>query len=77
MVEDVRFNLASVVDNSLGSKSVETVEYDASKDASRISIIFTQGKTRNAERIELFLNSVESEETENTFVCSQLFRQVS
>lgn len=77
VIEDMRFNLASVVDNSLGSKCVDSVEYDASKDASRVSVSFVKGATRNAERIELFLNAVESEAKGETFVCSTLFRQVT
>lgn len=77
VLEDIRFNLASVVDNGLGAKCVDSVEYDAFKDASRISVSFAKGKTRNAERIELFVNCVESEDKGDTFVCSQLFRQVT
>lgn len=77
VTEDMRFNLASVVDNGLGSKCVEYVDYDASKDASRASVSFIKGATRNAERIELFLNAVDSEFKDDTFVCSTLFRQVT
>lgn len=76
-MEDWTFNLKSVIDNGVGYRAVESVAYDAGKDAARTSIKFLAGKTRNAERIELFCNSAESEETKDgTFVCSQLFRQV-
>eukprot|EP00283_Hemiselmis_rufescens_P007043 CAMPEP_0173426564 /NCGR_PEP_ID=MMETSP1357-20121228/6000_1 /TAXON_ID=77926 /ORGANISM="Hemiselmis rufescens, Strain PCC563" /LENGTH=289 /DNA_ID=CAMNT_0014390261 /DNA_START=257 /DNA_END=1127 /DNA_ORIENTATION=+ len=77
VVEDVAFNVASVVDNSLGYRAVQGVEYNPSKDAARVSVTFLPGKTRNAERIELFVNLAESQGSGGAFVTSQYFRQVT
>eukprot|EP00290_Baffinella_frigidus_P010323 CAMPEP_0180158760 /NCGR_PEP_ID=MMETSP0986-20121125/27099_1 /TAXON_ID=697907 /ORGANISM="non described non described, Strain CCMP2293" /LENGTH=309 /DNA_ID=CAMNT_0022108673 /DNA_START=102 /DNA_END=1031 /DNA_ORIENTATION=- len=74
VVEDRAYNIVSTIDNSLGYKVVEK----ATCSQDRCSITFTQGKTRNAERVELFTLTRESEKTgEDVFVCSEYLRQVT
>ncbi|KAG8469605.1 hypothetical protein KFE25_006060 [Diacronema lutheri] len=79
-VEDKRFNLASAVDGSLEARVVQRVEYDAARNPNRCSIVFRPGKERNAERVELFFNSRESDDSrvaDGIFVTSEHLRQVT
>ena len=48
------------IDSNLGYSAVQKVLYD-NKKPNRISIDFVEYKTKNAERIELFVNGRESE----------------
>ena len=77
---DRPFNYASMIDAFLGYKAVASVE--AGNNPNRVSIDFVDYKTINAERIELFCNARESEETtvdddDSVFVCSEYLRQVT
>lgn len=77
-VEDKRFNLASVVDGSLEARIIQRVEYEPERNPNRLSAVLRPGKERNAERIELFFNSRDSDDiSEDTFVASQHLRQVT
>lgn len=78
-VEDRAFNLRSSVEATLALPGCVTrVDYDSRANPNRCSIVFAQGATRNAERIELFVNNRESELLdEHTFLASELFRQVT
>mmetsp|Transcript_60858 Transcript_60858/g.98549 ORF Transcript_60858/g.98549 Transcript_60858/m.98549 type:complete len:210 (-) Transcript_60858:178-807(-) len=76
VVEDKEFNVASLIDNALGVRAVQSVKC---AKADRCSIQFVQGVTRNAEQIELFYNSRESETSADarTFAFSEYLRQVT
>jgi hypothetical protein len=77
-VEDKRFNIASAVDGCLEAKLVQKVEYEPERNPNRCSVVMRPGRTRNAERIELFFNARESEAlSEVTFVASEHLRQVT
>lgn len=81
-LEDRQMTLASQVDGYLGYKAVAEVLYDVKANPNRLSIDFVDYKTINAERIELFCNSRESEEYTRDdgariFVCSEYIRQVT
>jgi len=54
-------DLASQIDAYLGYKAVANVIHDPKTNPNRLSIVFVEYKTRNAERIELFCNARESE----------------
>ncbi|KAJ1633094.1 hypothetical protein T492DRAFT_983309 [Pavlovales sp. CCMP2436] len=76
--EDKAFNLASMVDGSLEARLVQKIEYSAAQNPNRLSVIFRPGKTRNAERVELFYNAREAEDvSEDLFVASEHLRQVT
>lgn len=77
--EDRVSTLSGQVDAFLGYEAVEQVIYDARTNPNRISIDFSDYRTRNAERIELFCNARESEyiPEENLFVCSEYIKQVT
>lgn len=77
--EDRVESLTTQVNSNLGYTAVSAVKYNPIANPNRISIDFVEYRTRNAERIELFLNGRESEwipETK-TFVCSEYLRQVT
>lgn len=72
------FNLASAVDRSLEARLVQRVEYAPRQNPNRASIIFYPGRTRNAERVELFYNAREHEAlSDSAFVASEHVRQVT
>ena len=82
--EDRQYNLQQTINAHLGYEAVEQVIYDVKSNPNRISIYFTNYRTRNAERIELFVNGRESELVSNpadeklkVFVCSEYIRQVT
>jgi hypothetical protein len=76
VVEDKQYNLASMINNALGQKAVEAVTCPS---GDRCSIEFGAGATRNAEQIELFYNSRESDLSDdgNIIVYSEYLRQVT
>lgn len=80
VLEDRPFNYKAAIDGSLGYNAVQSVLYspkDLTKGPNRVSLVFAQGKTPNAERIELFANSRESESPrDDLFICSEYLRQV-
>lgn len=77
-VEDKRFNIAAVVDGSLETRVVQRVDYEPERNPNRCSVIFRPGKERNAERVELFINSRDADDSsESTFVASEHLRQVT
>eukprot|EP00980_Cylindrotheca_fusiformis_P025274 scaffold13380_cov110-Cylindrotheca_fusiformis.AAC.8 len=78
-LEDRALSLRTQIDANLGYPAVSKVLYNPNNNANRVSIVFDEYRTRNAERIELFVNGRESEyipETE-VFVCSEYIRQVT
>lgn len=77
-LEDRTTTFRSLIDAALSYKAVQSVAYDASKNANRISIDFVDYRTTNAERIELFCNAREaSESSPNVFCCAEYVRQVT
>lgn len=78
VVEDRKLNLGNVIDAVLGYRAVNDVRYDGAREPNRCSVVFEQGRTRNAERIELFTNARASESVDDgLFLCSEYFRQVT
>lgn len=81
VLEDRSANLRSSIDAHLGYEAVDEVLYDGNASSggnpNRASVIFRRGKTRNAERIELFANSREAEELPGAFFCSEYLRQTT
>uniref|UniRef100_A0A7S4EWY0 DUF6816 domain-containing protein n=1 Tax=Chrysotila carterae TaxID=13221 RepID=A0A7S4EWY0_CHRCT len=82
--EDRAYNLRSITNGCLGYDAIDRVEYEPTsleynKGPNRISLVFKQGRTPNAERIELFANSREWETLAGAdiFVCSESIRQVT
>lgn len=90
--EDRAFNLQQSASASLGYPAVRTVTYNPRRNPNRISMDFTDYRTVNAERIELFCNARESSNAiatstniQNgttdapppTFVCAEYLRQVT
>jgi hypothetical protein len=92
-VENRITTLRTSIDDHLGYSAVQEVLYNPKTNANRLSVVFNEYKTINAERIELFCNGRESElipppttqeATESTappkgniFVCSEYIRQVT
>mmetsp|Transcript_78 Transcript_78/g.157 ORF Transcript_78/g.157 Transcript_78/m.157 type:complete len:337 (-) Transcript_78:69-1079(-) len=82
-LQDRNGDLASQINAYLGYKAVANVIHDPKTNPNRLSIVFVEYKTRNAERIELFCNARESElytdESTNRpiFVNSEYIRQVT
>ena len=76
VVEDKQYNLASMINNALGKQAVEAVTCPS---GDRCSIKFGAGATRNAEQIELFYNSRESDLSDDgdIIVFSEYLRQVA
>lgn len=79
VVEDRAFNLRSIIDAYTGKAAVDAVEYDGARDPNRCTVRLKPGAANNAERIELFTNSRESEtrEADGTFFALEAFRQVT
>jgi hypothetical protein len=76
--DDKVFNIASAVDHSLEARLVQRVEYAPQQNPNRCSVIFFPGRTRNAERIELFYNARDHEAvSDSIFVASEHLRQVT
>ncbi len=89
-LEDRQTSLTTSINDHLGYTAIQEVLYNPKSNANRLSIVFYEYKTTNAERIELFCNGRESElikpqpqVDENTpakgkiFVNSEYIRQVT
>jgi hypothetical protein len=78
-VEDRTTSLTTQINANLGYSAVSEILYNPKSNANRLSIDFVEYRTRNAERIELFVNGRESEYVPETqvFVCSEYLRQVT
>ena len=87
--EDRAFNLRSATRGGLGYDAVERVDYKEDPNnafglgsnagnPNRLKLVFAAGLTTNAERIELFLNSRESQQpSADLFYLSESVRQVT
>jgi hypothetical protein len=78
-LEDRSTSLTTQINANLGYSAVSEILYNQRTNPNRLSVDFVEYRTRNAERIEIFVNGRESEivpET-NTFVCSEYIRQVT
>jgi len=79
VVEDLPFNLRSSVAAHLGGKGrITSVDYNPQSDPNRITIRLLA--TKNAERVELFVNARDSEqppEEPDLFLSSEYRRQVT
>jgi len=73
VVEDRTASFTSLIDSYAGSPTVKSVTCTNDRD----SVEFIPRKTRNAERIELFSSSRDSEAAGDIFVCSDYVRQVT
>ncbi|EKX35316.1 hypothetical protein GUITHDRAFT_118549 [Guillardia theta CCMP2712] len=73
VVEDRQAGFTSLINSYVGSSAVKSVTCTNDRD----SIELIPGKTRNAERIELFSSSRDSEAVGDIFVCSDYVRQVT
>lgn len=72
------FNYKNLIDSTLGYAAVSQVLYDGGREPNRCSIVFEQGRTRNAERIELFANARACEVvTPDIYLTSEASRQVT
>jgi hypothetical protein len=60
-LEDRKKSLSTSIDDHLGYPAVQEVLYNPKANPNRLSIIFFEYRTTNAERIELFCNGRESE----------------
>mmetsp|Transcript_1928 Transcript_1928/g.5129 ORF Transcript_1928/g.5129 Transcript_1928/m.5129 type:complete len:342 (-) Transcript_1928:299-1324(-) len=60
-LEDRGKSLITSIDDHLGYQAVNEVLYNPKTNANRLSVVFYEYKTTNAERIELFCNGRESE----------------
>jgi hypothetical protein len=78
-VEDRATSLTTQINANLGYSAVSEILYNPKSNPNRLSIDFVEYRTRNAERIELFVNGRESEFVPETqvFVCSEYLRQVT
>jgi hypothetical protein len=85
-LEDRSTTLTTSIDAHLGYPAVQQVLYNPKANPNRLSIVFVEYRTTNAERIELFCNGRESElvqrteengDTRQIFVCSEYIRQVT
>eukprot|EP00959_Pyramimonas_sp_CCMP1952_P411101 8614776-Pyramimonas_sp.AAC.1 len=77
-VEDRAFNLKSVVEGYLGDGLIEQVEYNRN-EPNRCTVAFKKLATMNAERIELFSNSRETDvrTSDGAFYAAECLRQVN
>jgi hypothetical protein len=77
--EDRVATLTSQIQGFLGYDAVQEILYQPKSNPNRISIDFVDYQTKNAERIELFINARDSELVPETgvFVCSETMRQVT
>lgn len=83
-LEDREISLTTSINDHLGYSAVQEVLYSPKANPNRLSAVFAEYKTTNAERIELFCNGRESElvqtnddNNNNVFVCSEYIRQVT
>lgn len=78
-LEDRVHSFTTQINANLGYEAVSEVLYNPKANANRLSLIFSEYRTKNAERIELFANGRESEYIPETqvFVCSEYLRQVT
>lgn len=78
-LEDRVLTLTSQIRGFLGYDAVREILYNPKSNPNRLSIDFVEYQTKNAERIELFVNARESESVPETgvFVCSEYLRQVT
>jgi hypothetical protein len=92
-LEDRITSLKTSIDDHLGYPAVQQVLYNPKSNPNRLSIVFYEYRTTNAERVELFCNGRESElieqpvsassdgapntTTRKVFVCSEYTRQVT
>jgi len=78
VVEDRAFNIRSVVEGYLGDGLIDQVEYNRN-EPNRCTVAFKKLATLNAERIELFTNSRETDtrKSDNAFYAAECLRQVS
>ncbi|KAG7350375.1 resistance-nodulation-division (RND) family transporter [Nitzschia inconspicua] len=85
-LEDRNTTLTTSINSHLGYPAVQQVLYNSKVNPNRLSIVFYEYRTTNAERIELFCNGRESELLQRTetngatgqiFVCSEYIRQVT
>lgn len=82
-IEDRETSLTTSINDHLGYSAVQEVLYNPKANPNRLSTVFVEYKTTNAERIELFCNGRESElvqtndNNNNVFVCSEYIRQVT
>lgn len=83
VVEDLAANIKAQVEAGLAEGAaprdkVARVEYRPALDPNRMSVVFLPGRTRNAERIELFWNARDGcSPRAGMFVCSEHLRQVT
>ena len=71
-------NLASLVDSYTRGRTVDSVEYEPTRNANRLTIRLVRGATVNAERIELFSNARESAlRDDGVFFAAEALRQVT
>ena len=84
--EDRVANLKAAVRGGLGYDAIDRVEYKADPmipnplgiNPNRLSLVFAPGLTNNAERIELFVNSRETEQpSDDLFLMSEGLRQLT
>jgi hypothetical protein len=82
-LEDRETSLTTSINDHLGYSAVQEVLYSPKANPNRLSAVFVEYKTTNAERIELFCNGRDSElvqtndNNNNVFVCSEYIRQVT
>lgn len=85
-LEDRNTTLTTSINAHLGYPAVQQVLYNPKANANRLSIVFYEYRTTNAERVELFCNGRESElvqrveangDARQIFVCSEYIRQVT
>ena len=83
--EDREFNLRSAIRGGLGYDAIERIDYKADPmtpnpflNPNRLALKFASGLTNNAERIELFVTSRETEQpSPDLFIMSEGLRQVT
>mmetsp|Transcript_38639 Transcript_38639/g.74071 ORF Transcript_38639/g.74071 Transcript_38639/m.74071 type:complete len:326 (+) Transcript_38639:79-1056(+) len=78
VVEDRAYNLRSVIEGYLGPGLIDNVEC-SSKEPNRTTVTLKSLATRNAERIELFTNSRETDtrNSDNAHIAAECIRQVT
>lgn len=78
-LEDRANTLTTQINANLGYNAVSEVLYNVKQNPNRLSIVFMEYRTKNAERIELFCNARESEyiKENGVFVNSEYIRQVT
>lgn len=85
-LEDRIKTLTTSIDGHSGYSAIQQVLYNPKANPNRLSLVFVEYRTTNAERIELFCNGRESElidrvedngDKRQLFVCSEFIRQVT